>query len=302
MIPANRSRVGGVVRPPAALIAIFCFIFLSGCTSNSTRTDPSAKALFDVKSGDIVMPLDQYDELAGEANKALLNEASDIAVGRCMTKAGFQFSAGTVSDTAFYASVGDRTYGVWDEGRALKFGFGTAPDLQAQAIANDAKTFGAPWKRAYDNCANGIPREVAGMFPSQKQETDSIVTRIRTQAYNDALADPRWQDARKKWWGCLRKVGLTPRTGDNEWGTKQDAEIAKLRLAKDPSYSFEDEIRVADLEAKCNDQTAMARTLANLEASYQVPLIRQNQAALNVEKTKINQRLALARSYVAQYG
>ncbi|MDO5750805.1 MAG: hypothetical protein Q4P78_06325 [Rothia sp. (in: high G+C Gram-positive bacteria)] len=45
----------------------------------------------------------------------------------------------------------------------------------------------------------------------------------------------------------------------------------------------EEEIRIATIEAQCSKDTGMAQTLADLEASYQAPLIKKHEVQLQAE-------------------
>lgn len=51
-------------------------------------------------------------------------------------------------------------------------------------------------------------------------------------------------------------------------------------------------MRLALIEANCSQETGMAQTLADLEASYQMPLIQKHQADLNEAKKAIKEYTA----------
>ena len=80
---------------------------------------------------------------------------------------------------------------------------------------------------------------------------------------------------RSDWWDCQREKGLTPRTGDGEWTSKETANLN----ADDPKV-LEEVIRLATIEAQCSEKVRLAQRLGDLEASYQGPLIEKNQALL----------------------
>lgn len=60
-----------------------------------------------------------------------------------------------------------------------------------------------------------------------------------------------------------------------------------------------EEIRLATIEAECNQKVGMAQRLGDLEASYQGPLIEKNQAKLNQLKAEKEKRVAKAREIIA---
>ena len=109
-----------------------------------------------------------------------------------------------------------------------------------------------------------------------------------------AQADPEWKKARSDWWDCQRQEGLTPRTGDGEWTSK---ELASLN-ADDPKV-LEEVIRLATIEAQCSEKVRLAQRLGDIEASYQGPLIEKNQALLNDLKAYRDAKIAKAREIIA---
>ena len=60
-----------------------------------------------------------------------------------------------------------------------------------------------------------------------------------------------------------------------------------------------EEIRLATIEAECNQKVGMAQRLGDIEASYQGPLIEKNQAKLNQLKEEKEKRVAKAREIIA---
>ena len=102
-----------------------------------------------------------------------------------------------------------------------------------------------------------------------------------------AQADPEWKKARSDWWDCQRQEGLTPRTGDGEWTSKETASLN----ADDPKV-LEEVIRPATIEAQCSEKVRLAQRLSDLEASYQGPLIEKNQALLNELKAERDAKIS----------
>lgn len=182
------------------------------------------------------------------------------------------------------------------------YGYGAAPSAAAAALTADQSAGGQGWEKAYQSCTASLNPDVAGFIPTNEEQTESIVPRLKTDAYNSASADPAWQKAREKWWGCLRDQGLTPRTGSGDWSSQQGADILAAYGADGSSPDKENEIRVAFTEAQCNVKTRLAQTLGDLEASYQQPLIEANEAALSELKSQNQKRLAAAREYIANHG
>ncbi|QHC57531.1 hypothetical protein [Rathayibacter sp. VKM Ac-2760] len=231
----------------------------------------------------------------------LTDRATDIAFSHCMEKSGFTSSAARMQNDP-ESRIGDRTYGIWNEDQARLHGYGSAPSAVETAFESDRRKGGQPWQSASDDCLMRPDREVAALKPDNDELTTSLVPRLQTEAYNAASADPAWQAAREAWWQCLRDAGLEPRTGSGEWSSQQGVAVTAAVGADGRSIDKEEEIRVASIEARCNNETALTQTLGDLEASYQAPLIAENQAALNELKTRNQERLAALRDYLARHG
>lgn len=247
------------------------------------------------------MPLSEYDFVDSIAVVSLLNHARDISVGKCMETRGFEYSASGVQN-APESNIGDRVYGIWNVEKAQLYGFGFAIPAKAQAMESDFAAGGESWMTAYEACGKDISADISPYLPDNEELTDSLVPRLRTEAYNLASAEPSWQQAREDWWACLREEGLTPRTEASAWSSQQANELLGAPGGEGRSADKEEEIRIATIEATCNMQTRLAQRLGDLEAGYQEALIAQNQAALNELKTKNQERFVALQAYVARAG
>jgi len=124
-----------------------------------------------------------------------------------------------------------------------------------------------------------------------------FVGELNSQAYTYASQTDEWKNIRSEWWICLRERGLTPREGEGDWMSEESAHL--MASSQDNEESKPEEIRLATIEAECNQKVGMAQRLGDLEASYQGPLIEKNQAKLNqlkdVERPRASQAIAEAR-------
>lgn len=298
---AGRVRTGP---PRAVVVAVALGVALSGCTTSlpsDVKPDKSATAKLDQQTGEIIMPLSEYDLLDTAHDIAILNHASNIFLGSCMAEQGQTYTAAQL-DGEYDRVVDDRQYGIWFEPNARAYGFGWAPSAIDEATLADSTAGGEGWQNAYAACANPAlaDPELSKFMPNPDELQNSIVPTVRTDAYRLASADPDWQKAREKWWDCLRDAGLQPLTGATDWGAEND-NSTETGPDGTPRYT-EASIKAASVEAQCNNQTGLAQTLGNLEASYQAPLIEKNQAALNEWKSKKQERLATAQAYITAHG
>jgi hypothetical protein len=253
----------------------------------------------DFASGEILLPLGEYDTFDNWIETTTLDKARHVAMGRCMRGKGHRYSASEARETA-ETSVGDRQYGLWDEKRAREYGYDPGPTTVAAALFADEESGGEQWRDAANDCQQMLPAEIKNLLPDGSNPSAALVSRISNEAYIRASADPAWQRARERWWGCLRAEGLQPRTGPSDWNTAQAQELLETADTERKAVSSR-LAHIAYQEARCNVQTGMAQTLANLEASYQVPLIAENQAALNQAKDEKQDHLRFARDYIARH-
>ena len=126
-------------------------------------------------------------------------------------------------------------------------------------------------------------KEIAGISIEDQSGLSETYRRIYGQSYAAAMNHPEWKKYREAWWKCLSDKGLTPRKGDQEWGTKELSNIARSDGVSN-SPASEEEIRLSVIEAQCSKDTGMAQGLANLVASYQKPLIRDNETKLEEQR------------------
>lgn len=78
---------------------------------------------------------------------------------------------------------------------------------------------------------------------------------------------------------CLRRAGYEPDT--ESWGPKG--------IGSNEGGPTSEEIKAAVTTAKCNQDNQVTQRMGNLEASFEAPLIRESQSALNTEKQRIRE-------------
>lgn len=280
----NRGRVA---------LAAALVLTVTGCAAGAPEAnerDLDVVALLDQDTGEIVMPIDDY-MFEAHSDITLVNRALAVEIGACMEAQGLAFTSDDVVEDP-QTTGGDRTYGLWDVERAERFGFGFAPSLVEQAFNADAAAGGDAWLSQYDDCATEAQAE-ATYLPSNEFLNDSLASEIRTAAYNAALEESEWTDARADWQLCLEEVGLTPGGEDEQWTSMQALNVEP---------TSEEAISIATREAQCNVDTRLTQRLATLVASYQQPLIDENEAALNELLTERQRLLDTAQEIIDTQG
>lgn len=262
------------------------FAFTLACTSCSTgpqlERDETAQATLDYKNNRIITPLEEYNEIFDE-NSQYYTQALEILRQRCFAKHGqsYEIYIPDIEDIKIVSS--GREFGRWNPEYAAKYG--------------SYKRFGSPPPSAgYDTkimeqCMPEILatlKEIAGISLEEQSGLSEAYRRIRGQSYAAAMNHPEWKKYREAWWKCLSDKGLTPRKGDQEWGTKELSNIARSDGVSN-SPASEEEIRLSVIEAQCSKDTGMAQGLANLVASYQKPLIRDNETKLEEQRKQLSE-------------
>ncbi|MBN9131218.1 MAG: hypothetical protein J0I04_16430 [Paenarthrobacter ureafaciens] len=277
------------------LATIACIAMLTGCAGTSALShepvnpDKSARVQLDYNASLITFPVEQYQ--ISNSDWSVVSEAREIILNQCMTKGGF------APDPERAASISeDRNFGIWNVERTRLYGF-SIPGVDTTSDNVAPKPPG--WGDARDKCVQQEAGRLAEVSPADPTVNPSIADKIQHQSLALASKDPAWRDVREEWWTCLRGRGLEPRTGEQEWSSKQALDLA-VRSSKDASAppSNEESIRVATLEAECNQSARMTQRLGDIQASYQLPLIAKNQAALNEVKSEEAKLVATARQFV----
>ncbi|MDO5749836.1 MAG: hypothetical protein Q4P78_01380 [Rothia sp. (in: high G+C Gram-positive bacteria)] len=137
---------------------------------------------------------------------------------------------------------------------------------------------------------NGANPAQFGCEDKAKETLNSIGTvgrvplarNLEVQARASAKQDPEWNKATKDWISCIRDKGLTI---DSDPDILRSHEGEKAIIGDgSPKFSdsplTEEEIRVAGIEAQCAVDTGAIQKLADLEAAYQLPLIKKNETQL----------------------
>ena len=257
-------------------------LLLSSCAQGGA-SNSEYKAKLDYANNLITLPLDEYDY--DDASRAVINEAVARIMQVCYVAKGYSDAVPVFSDDQH-----SNIYGAWNVEYAKKYGY-----------FNEEKS------RERTQAAEKIPAEIrkecrkesANQLKEIEYENDnaSFAYRLRQEAYPSAKSDPEWNKVRSEWWSCLESNGLTPRKDDQAWGSQETSNIDVS--SKSEEEKTQEVIRLATIEAECNQKVGMAQRLGDIEASYQGPLIEKNQAKLNQLKEEKEKHVARAREIIA---
>src|SRR6218665_222050 len=282
-----------------AVGVLIAVVSLSGCGIGAPGPDDSVRAHLDPVSGEIVMPMDEYAFYGRHADERTFAVAVEAVIGECMGAKGFTHAVAQVQADPS-TDLDNRTFGIWEEQRAARYGWGHAVSPLSVALEKARVVGGANWVAAYEACAEtdaSVLKTMKAVTPPQDEYLNSLVSRLESEALSNARKDGQWREARELWGKCLAEAGLTAEEGEN-YASKQSSALVDAGKAG----NTEEGIRLASIEARCNTKTRLTQRLADLEAAYQQPLIDANQAALNKEKERKQEFLLAARDYINTHG
>ena len=270
------------MKKSAALLACFA-LALSSCAA--APKDTSFKAQLDFENNYITLPLDEYD--MSDQALDITYRAYLLILKECYAKKGYDFE---ILENGFVSGDASQ-YGSWNVKHAANhFTSSKVREEQSRIYDSIPEDVKASCREEHREELNALK------FDEADEEKYRPVRRISGEAYQRAQGDPEWKKARSDWWDCQREKGLTPRTGDGEWTSKETANLN----ADDPKV-LEEVIRLATIEAQCSEKVRLAQRLGDLEASYQGPLIEKNQALLNDLKAYRDAKIAKAREIIATH-
>ncbi|WP_049355318.1 hypothetical protein, partial [Rothia mucilaginosa] len=236
-------------------------LLLSSCAQGGA-SNSEYKAKLDYANNLITLPLDEYDY--DDASRAVINEAVARIMQVCYVAKGYSDAVPVFSDDQH-----SNIYGAWNVEYAKKYGYFNEEKSRERTQAAE-KIPAEIRKECRKESANQL-KEI-----EYENDNDSFAYRLRQEAYASAKSDPEWNKVRSEWWSCLESNGLTPRKDDQAWGSQETSNIDVS--SKSEEEKTQEVIRLATIEAECNQKVGMAQRLGDIEASYQGPLIEKNQA------------------------
>ena len=128
----------------------------------------------------------------------------------------------------------------------------------------------------------------------------STSSRIYTEAGNAVYGSKLHRELEEKWKQCVSNRGLTPIKAG--W-VAEESPLAEQQSKNDSinEPASEEEIRIATIQAECNQQVGMSKQLYDLEAQYQMPLIRKYQSQLEQDRKAERERDEKFKQYVLEH-
>lgn len=275
---------------------------LSACSlfNPPLERDESVHAIFDAEQDIVKMPLDDY--LYYERTNYEYT-AFQIAMKQCFAEHGQNYTIqAPYSESAPRGDLG-RKYGPWNVEYAKKYGFQKRdPNAKAPISVTPGASL-SPEERLIIECDDKVRETLDAAVPEGKRpenDVQSTSSRISTEAGNAVYGSKLHRELEEKWKQCVSDRGLTPRSAGS---VAEESPLAEQQ-SKNGGYNepaSEEEIRIATIQAECNQQVGMSQQLYDLEAQYQMPLIRKYQSQLEQDRKAERERDEKFKQYVLEH-
>lgn len=275
---------------------------LSACSlfNPPLERDESVHAVFDAGQDIVKMPLDEY--MYFETNN-YAHTAFQIAMKQCFAEHGQNYTIqAPYSESAPRGDLG-RKYGPWNVEYAQKYGL-QKRDPNAAPISFNSGESMSPEDKLRIECYDKARETLDAAVPEGKRKdndtTQPTYIRLENEAGKAVYGSDLHKELEEKWKQCVSNRGLTPnRAGSVAEETPMFDQMMKNGGPNAPAS--EEEIRIATIQAECNQQVGMSQQLYDLEAQYQMPLIRKYQTQLEQERNAERERDEKFKQYVLEH-
>ena len=277
---------------------------LSACSlfNPPLERDESVHAIFDAEQDIVKMPLDDY--LYYERTNYEYT-AFQIAMKQCFAEHGQNYTDPDQAPQSESAPRGDpgRMYGPWNVEYAKKYGFQKRdPNAKAPISVTPGASL-SPEERLIIECEDKARETLDAAVPEGKRpenDVQSTYSRISTEAVNAVYGSKLHRELEEKWKQCVSNRGLTPIKAG---AVAEESPLAEQQSKNDGinEPASEEEIRIATIQAECNQQVGMSQQLYDLEAQYQMPLIRKYQSQLEQDRKAERERDEKFKQYVLEH-
>ena len=299
--PTPRANMGRRLLTAGALLCIGV-LPLSACSlfEPPLERDESVHAIFDAEQDIVKMPLDDY--LYGERTHYEYT-AFQIAMKQCFAEHGQNYTIqAPYSESAPRGDLG-RKYGPWNVEYAQKYGFQKRDPNAAEPISYNSGETMSPEDKLRTECYPKARETLDAAVPEGKRpekEDQATYIRISTEAGNAVYGSKLHRELEEKWKQCVSDRGLTPRSAGS---VAEETPLAEQQSKNDGinEPASEEEIRIATIMAECNQQVGMSQQLYDLEAQYQMPLIRKYQSQLEQDRKAERERDEKFKQYVLDH-
>ena len=276
---------------------------LSACSlfNPPLERDESVHAVFDAEQDIVKMPLDDYSHYEGGTHYEYT--AFKIAMKQCYAEHGQSYTDQAPQSESAPSGNPGRTYGPWNVEYAKKYGFQKRDPNAKPPISVTPGASLSPEERLIIECEDKARETLDAAVPEGKRpenDVQSTSSRISSDATSAVYGSKLHRELEEKWKQCVSDRGLTPiKAGSVAEESPLNEQLSKNGGFNEPAS--EEEIRIATIQAECNQQVGMSKQLYDLEAQYQMPLIRKYQAQLEQERKAERERDEKFKQYVLEH-
>ena len=294
----------GMSRRLLATGALLCIgvLPLSACSlfNPPLERDESVHAIFDAEQDIVKMPLDDYSYYERTNYEYT---AFQIAMKQCFAEHGQNYTIQAPQSESAPRGNPGRVYGPWNVEYAKKYGFQKRdPNAKAPISITPGASL-SPEDQLRTECLDKARETLEAAVPEGKRpenDVQSTYSRISTEAINAVYGSKLHRELEEKWKQCVSNRGLTPiKAGEVAEESPLAEEQSKNDGFNEPAS--EEEIRIATIQAECNQQVGMSKQLYDLEAQYQMPLIRKYQSQLEQDRKAERERDEKFKQYVLDH-
>lgn len=283
-------------RTTAALLAIF---FLAGCSESQpgvndvedVERDTSYTAEVDADTGTVILPLDRY--LMTRHERGLEHAAGVLMTELCVVDKGYPgiwTHPGEPNSEEWYS------YGRWNLENAQKYGYSPVPtEVEEYQLSSNqwAKEYSdeintPEYDKAVDECAQSEDHRSINALDLELELPADLRTGQVAASYNLMLETPEADAVFSEWESCLTEAGL-----------ERDLAVSPFAI-KGVSFDEPDEnsIKAAVADVACKEKTNFIQRLADIEASFQGPVVKKYEAELVAHRDKLDEIMANVYDYL----
>ncbi|OKH99034.1 hypothetical protein A6A06_25920 [Streptomyces sp. CB02923] len=285
------------VRPRA--VALLLLLAATGCAGAQARPAaprPTAGPAVGAEARNLILPFDSYAQ--SDADLLTISSAEDVLMGDCMRARGMTWKTLPRASGEDADPPNRRRYGVIEPEVAHRYGYHPPPDPPASAQheadekARDAALaprerraaygtdgVGGCWKESHDRLEQRIP-----------ESAESLFNDLNLRLFDRSQRDAGVIRAVRAWSACMARAGLhyaTPAQASDAPGWNKFPRVTAR------------EIKVADADVRCKQETRLVSTWAAAEARMQRAALDRHAAALEALKTGSARWLASARAVLS---
>jgi hypothetical protein len=276
----------------SALVMVGIAGLASGCSAGTLATKPDARvvvagqARLDEVTGAVVFPMDKY---AGPRDSVVLH-AQLLVEQKCMAQKGFDYKIPNFQGVAVPQDF--RVFGLWNMKEAEQYGYGVAPDPAGTSGGLGLNgNLSSAEQSADSTCSTAGQNKFR--FPNG-MDTPITAGNLAGSAAMSALKDSNGKKLVAAWQKCMTGKGIQVNSGGSG---------PLMAYVDTTAMPLEQQIKIAVQEVECKTASpSVIQQLVDIDASYQVVLIRKYQTVLNDQLTKMNAVEAAAKKYIAQNG